>query len=46
MDGVHMLKGLKKFAADIIPLSPFYYLLGIKQNVKVKAPIADIEHKE
>ena len=46
MDGDHMLKGLKKFAAGIIPTGPFYYLLGLRQNVKVKAPICEIQHKE
>jgi hypothetical protein len=30
MDGDHMLKGLKRFAADIIPTGPFYFLLGLK----------------
>ena len=46
MDGAHMLKGLKKFGAGLIPIGPFYYLLGLKQNVKVKAPICELKLKD
>ena len=30
MDGEDMLKGLVKFAADIVPSNPFYFLLSLK----------------
>jgi hypothetical protein len=29
-DGDHMVKGLMKFAADLVPKGPFYYLLSVK----------------
>ena len=48
-DGDHMVKGLMKFAADLVPSGPFYYLLSVKQKVRVGAPIvkpeADDKHK-
>ena len=39
-DGEHTIKGLMRFAADILPSGPFYSLLSVKQNVRVKAPLA------
>ena len=38
-DGANMVKGLMKFAADLVPSGPFYYLLSVKQRVRVGAPI-------
>ena len=38
-DGDHMIKGLMKFAADLVPSGPFYHLLSVKQKVRVGAPI-------
>lgn len=29
-DGQDMVKGLMKFAADLVPSNPFYYLLSAK----------------
>lgn len=41
-DGEHIIKGLKKFAAGIMPESPFKYILSIKQKVMVDAPLAKL----
>ena len=41
-----MLKGLKKFGAGLVPIGPFYYMLGLKQNVRVKAPIIEFKTKD
>lgn len=45
-DGDHMIKGLMRFAADILPSGPFYYLLSVKQNVRVNAPIAKLPEND
>ena len=45
-DGEHMIKGLIKFGADLVPSGPFYYLLSVKQRVKVDAPLIKLEEND
>jgi platelet-activating factor acetylhydrolase len=46
MDGDHILKGLVKFAADLVPQNPFYHITHLKLNVRVKAPILNLDQKD
>lgn len=39
MDGDKILKGIYRFAMKLVPMNPFYHLLNLKLNVRVKAPI-------
>jgi len=45
-DGEHILKGLKKFTADLMPENPFKYILSIKQKVKVDAPLVKLPEND
>lgn len=45
-DGEDMIKGLIKFSADMMPANPFYYLLGVKQRVKVEAPLVKLPEND
>lgn len=45
-DGEHMVKGLMKFAADIPPASPFYFLQSVKQKVLVEAPLVKLPESD
>ena len=44
-DGEHTVKGLMKFGADMVPAGPFKYLQSAKQNVRVRAPLAQVGQK-
>jgi hypothetical protein len=41
-DGEHTIEGLMKFGQDVLPKGPFRHLESIRQNVKVKAPVAKV----
>jgi hypothetical protein len=45
-DGEHILKGLKKFSADLMPENPFTYILSLKQRVKVEAPLVKLPEND
>jgi len=45
-DGDHILKGLKKFSAGIMPESPFKYILSLKQKVLIDAPLASLTEND
>lgn len=38
-DGEHSLKGLMKFAMNIVPQNPFNHLLNLRMNIRYKAPL-------
>jgi hypothetical protein len=42
-DGQHSLKGLMKFALDLLPQNPFKHLLNLKLGIRYKAPIVDFK---
>lgn len=41
-DGENTLKGLMKFALDILPANPFKHLLNLRMNIRYKAPLAPV----
>lgn len=45
-DGEHMVKGLMKFAAEIPPATPFYFLQSVKQKVLVEAPVVKLPESD
>lgn len=44
-DGEDTVKGLMKFGDDILPKGPFRHLAGIRQGVRVKAPLPEKQEK-
>jgi predicted dienelactone hydrolase len=37
------MKGLMKFALDILPQNPFRHMLNLKMNIRYKAPLIKLE---